>query len=116
MQVEPIVNDVRTRGDAAVREYTAKFDKAQLDAVCVPIAELPEPDLPQDVTDAFDTAYANIRAFHEAQAAPELSVETMPGVVCRQVRTRAGRSPARHAPTASQRFRAFCRSAAPSMR
>jgi histidinol dehydrogenase len=79
------VDDVRSRGDAAVREYTAKFDECELDAPCVPIAELPEPDLPKDVTDAFDVAYDNIRKFHEAQATAELSVETMPGVVCRQV-------------------------------
>ena len=81
----PIVEDVRERGDEAVREYTARFDRAELDAACVPIGELPTPELPRDVTDAFDVAYANIRAFHEAQLAPELRVETMPGVVCRQV-------------------------------
>lgn len=86
VQVTPIVDDVRQRGDAAVQEYTAKFDKCELEAPCVPVAELPEPQLPQEVTDAFDVAYDNIRQFHEAQAGPELSVETMPGVVCRQVR------------------------------
>ena len=32
-----------------------------------PSQELPAPTLPKDVTDAFDTAYANIKAFHEAQ-------------------------------------------------
>ncbi len=37
LQVAPIVEDVRSRGDEAVREYTAKFDRVQLDAVCVPI-------------------------------------------------------------------------------
>jgi histidinol dehydrogenase len=84
-QVEPIVNDVRERGDAAVKEYTAKFDKTDLEAVCTPVAALPEPDLPKEVTDAFDIAYENIRAFHKAQEGQELSVETMPGVVCRQV-------------------------------
>jgi histidinol dehydrogenase len=50
--------------------------------------ELPNPQLPEEVTAAFDTAYANIRAFHEAQCAKDLSVETMPGVVCRRL-TRA---------------------------
>lgn len=37
LQVEPIVEDVRQRGDAAVQEYTAKFDKVQLQQVCTPI-------------------------------------------------------------------------------
>ena len=36
-QVSPIVEDVRARGDEAVHEYTAKFDRVQLDAVCTPI-------------------------------------------------------------------------------
>lgn len=37
VQVAPIVEDVRSRGDDAVKEYTAKFDRVQLDTVCVPI-------------------------------------------------------------------------------
>lgn len=41
MQVSPIVEDVRARGDEAVKEYTAKFDRVQLDAVCVPIEVRP---------------------------------------------------------------------------
>ena len=86
MQVTPIVNDVRDSGDAAVRQYTSKFDRVELDAVCIPIGDFPTPELPADVTEAFDVAYSNIRAFHEAQATPPLSVETMPGVTCRQVR------------------------------
>lgn len=36
-QVSPIVENVRANGDAAVREYTAKFDRVNLDSVCVPI-------------------------------------------------------------------------------
>ena len=41
--------------------------------------------LPKDVTDAFDTAYANIKAFHEAQHSAPIEVETMPGVRCRRL-------------------------------
>ena len=37
LQVEPIVEDVRARGDAAVREYTQRFDRVDLDDVCLPI-------------------------------------------------------------------------------
>ncbi|KAL4435006.1 hypothetical protein ABPG77_003831 [Micractinium sp. CCAP 211/92] len=83
--VSPIVEDVRTRGDEAVREYTAKFDRVELGAVCVPIEELPAPQLDPEVAAAFDTAYANICAFHAAQAAAPLEVETMPGVRCRRL-------------------------------
>lgn len=84
-QVEPIVADVRERGDAAVKAFTSKFDRVELDAVCVRIEDLPEPRLPEDVTAAFDVAYANIHAFHAAQRAADAAVETMPGVVCRRV-------------------------------
>ena len=37
LQVQPIVEDVRQNGDAAVRSYTKRFDKVDLDNVCVPI-------------------------------------------------------------------------------
>lgn len=47
--------------------------------------DLPWPELPEEVTKAFDVAYANIKAFHEAQRGPDVSVETMPGVTCRRV-------------------------------
>lgn len=85
MQVTPIVDDVKSRGDVAVREYTAKFDKVQLDHICVPITALPDPDLPADVRHAFDVAYDNIKKFHEAQKTSGIEVETMPGVTCRRV-------------------------------
>lgn len=47
--------------------------------------DLPWPNLPEEVTKSFDVAYANIRAFHEAQRSADISVETMPGVTCRRV-------------------------------
>lgn len=50
-----------------------------------PPQDLPDPVLPEEVTAAFDTAYANITAFHAAQRAADASVETMPGVTCRRV-------------------------------
>ena len=94
-QVGPIVDDVRQRGDDAVRELTAKFDKAELgkdSPPCVPIAELlpalQKANLSKEVTDAFDVALSNIVRFHEAQRSPDLTLETMPGVSCRRV-TRA---------------------------
>ena len=38
--VAAILADVRTRGDAAVLEYTARFDGAQLSALAVTEAEI----------------------------------------------------------------------------
>jgi histidinol dehydrogenase len=40
-QVEPIVEAVRARGDEAVREYTSRFDKVDLDDVCIPLEVRP---------------------------------------------------------------------------
>ena len=38
--VVPIVNDVRNRGDAAVREYTEKFDGIRMDSLRVSDQEM----------------------------------------------------------------------------
>jgi len=40
--VRPIVDDVRARGDVAVKEYTEKFDKVKLDALKVSREEIQE--------------------------------------------------------------------------
>ncbi|KAJ7228591.1 histidinol dehydrogenase-domain-containing protein [Mycena pura] len=83
-RVRPIVDEVRARGDAALLEFTAKFDKANLTSTVVfpPFA----PDtmrVEPAVAEAIKTAYANIKKFHAAQAeASTMTVETMPGVVC----------------------------------
>ncbi|CAD7701641.1 unnamed protein product [Ostreobium quekettii] len=83
--VGPLTEDVRCRGDDAVREYTRKFDKVDLDWVCRRMEDIAEPELPEEVKAAFDVAYDNIRLFHEAQRYEPLEVETMPGVVCRRM-------------------------------
>lgn len=43
------------------------------------------PELAPEVKAAFDVAYANISAFHEAQVQADVEVETMPGVRCKRV-------------------------------
>ncbi|KAK9797101.1 hypothetical protein WJX73_010226 [Symbiochloris irregularis] len=83
--VEPIVEEVRQRGDEAVREFTKKFDRADTDAVCVPLQDMPAPQLEPDVSQAFDVAFNNISAFHKGQQGDILEVETMPGVRCRRI-------------------------------
>ena len=52
---------------------------------CLTLQDMPWPQLPEDITRAFDVAYNNIKAFHEAQRSSDLSVQTMPGVTCRRV-------------------------------
>lgn len=85
-QVGPIVEDVRTRGDDAVASFTQQFDKAVLShAPCRPIGEFPDPALDATTAAAFEQAFQNIRAFHAAQQAQPLTVETMPGVRCSRI-------------------------------
>ena len=54
--VAPIVDAVATRGDAAVREYTSKFDGVDLDAVVVRVEDLPDPILDDDVRERLRAA------------------------------------------------------------
>lgn len=83
--VGPIIEDVRKRGDAAVIDYTTKFDGVNLDKVVDCVADLPDPKLDPAVQAAFDVAYDNIRAFHAAQRNPEQVIENMKGVRCKRV-------------------------------
>eukprot|EP00850_Spirogloea_muscicola_P007817 SM000040S14829 [mRNA] locus=s40:599756:603945:+ [translate_table: standard] len=84
--VGPIIEDVRTRGDTAIQEYTERFDKVKLNKFVERIEDIPEPQLEQRTKAAFDVAFSNIKAFHEAQKKTQsLVVETMPGVQCRRV-------------------------------
>ncbi|TFK43465.1 histidinol dehydrogenase-domain-containing protein [Crucibulum laeve] len=83
-KVKPIVEDVRLRGDKALLELTAKFDKAKLTSTVIfPPFASETMQVEKDVREAIDQAYSNIRKFHKAQADnTTLVVETMPGVVC----------------------------------
>ncbi|KAL3516261.1 hypothetical protein ACH5RR_023163 [Cinchona calisaya] len=83
--VQPIVDDVRGRGDAAVKDYTARFDKVELEKIVENINELPDPQLDEAVREAFDVAYNNIFAFHAAQKPVEKAIENMNGVKCKRV-------------------------------
>ncbi|XP_051121302.1 histidinol dehydrogenase, chloroplastic isoform X2 [Andrographis paniculata] len=83
--VQPIVDDIRSRGDAAVKDYTFRFDKVKLDNVVENVDDLPDPVLDPAVQKAFDVAYGNIFAFHAAQKPVEKIVENMEGVRCKRV-------------------------------
>jgi len=83
--VRPIIDNVQKRGDAALLEYTHKFEKAT--SLTTPVLRAPFPEsmmqLPQETIDAIDISFENIRKFHAAQKEDKpLVVETMPGVIC----------------------------------
>lgn len=82
--VEDIISNVRNHGDQALIDYAVKFDKVELKSLSVEreeIVELASSLLPEQ-KQALDTAYNNIRKFHETQLHTEAKVETMPGVTC----------------------------------
>lgn len=83
--VKPIVDDVQSRGDAAVVDYTIKFDKVVLDKTVEIVSNLPDPEINPAVKEAFDVAFENIYAFHAAQRVPEMIVENMSGVKCKRI-------------------------------
>lgn len=82
--VTPIVNDVRARGDVALIEYAARFDRAPNLQSAVLRAPFPAHlmELPAETIAAIDLSFENIRRFHAAQQEPPLTIETMPGVTC----------------------------------
>lgn len=83
-RVAPILAEVRARGDEALRAYALQFDNVVLDALEVhsSVRNGAEAQVSDDLKAALQTAYANIRRFHEAQRQPIEKIETMPGVVC----------------------------------
>ncbi|MBE5816712.1 MAG: histidinol dehydrogenase [Clostridiales bacterium] len=66
---EDIVNDVKARGDKALYEYTAKFDKVSLDSLEVTDAEIEEAmnEVSPEFIRILKTAKANIERFHKMQ-------------------------------------------------
>jgi histidinol dehydrogenase len=75
--VAPIVNDVRNRGDEAVREYCEKFDKARLSSLMAGFDEIENGYRRTDnsVIDAFMKAKENIEEFHSRQKRDGFSYE-----------------------------------------
>ncbi|WP_292389682.1 histidinol dehydrogenase [Methanosarcina sp. UBA5] len=88
--VSSVLSDVRTRGDAALREYTAKFDKVELANFEVSEEEFEQAlsRIEPELLDHLKSAAANIRAFHEAQL-PKATwfMELKPGIVLGQKAT-----------------------------
>jgi len=82
-RVARILGQVRARGDEALRELTARFDRCELDALEVAPGEFAQAEAHLDpaLKRALDEAAARIELFHRACAPPSVvSVETAPGV------------------------------------
>ncbi|WP_312383430.1 histidinol dehydrogenase [Atlantibacter subterraneus] len=85
--VSEILANVSANGDSALREYSARFDKATVDALAVSEAEIDAAvaRLGDEIKQAMAVAVANIETFHRAQVLPTVDIETQPGVRCQQV-------------------------------
>jgi len=82
--VEAILDDIAARGDVAVRELSAKFDKWEPASFRLSDAEISDliATLPTRVIDDIKFAQTQIRRFAEAQKAAlrDIEVETLPGI------------------------------------
>jgi histidinol dehydrogenase len=84
--VRSVMYDVRDNGDAAVRKYTEKFDKAILNSIEVSEEEkrIALSLIDKNLVNAIKLASDNITKFHLAQIPKEIKVETVEGVECWQ--------------------------------
>ncbi|MCL6325140.1 histidinol dehydrogenase [Pectobacterium polaris] len=85
--VSDILANVKSRGDNALRDYSAQFDKIQVNAIRVTEAEIAAASarLGDEVKQAMAIAVRNIETFHNAQKLPIVDIETQPGVRCQQL-------------------------------
>ena len=84
--VMSVLDDIKKRGDAALREYTLKFDGVDIQDFAVSEKEINEAEtlVAADLKEAILLAAKNIEKFHAAQKTELKKLEIMPGVVCWQ--------------------------------
>ena len=84
--VSSVLADVKQRGDAAVKEYEEKFDKAVLTSLAVTEQEMDEAEqlISNELKDAIILAHHNIKVFHISQRFVGQKIKTQEGVTCWQ--------------------------------
>lgn len=84
--VQQILSDVQKNGDKAVRNYTAKFDKVNLESFEVTKEEKDEAEnlVSKQLKQAIEMARRNIWKFHVEQQQDLPEIQTSPGVLCWQ--------------------------------
>ena len=82
--VSTVLADVKKNGDAAVKKYTAQFDKVELANMEVSASEIQEAEqaISQELKTAIALAKSNIEKFHNAQKEQPVIIETRAGVKC----------------------------------
>jgi len=79
--VAPIVADVRERGDAALLEWTERFDGPRPDGFRVSAERIAAAEVSPEVLDALRRMIRAVRTFSEAQRPADTAVEAAPGIV-----------------------------------
>ncbi|NBC67286.1 MAG: histidinol dehydrogenase [Bacteroidetes bacterium] len=83
-QVQPILDDIESNGDQAIREFTQKFDNVDPNPLVVDPNDILI-NLSDEIISALDRAMHNISKFHQRQISDDIEVETQTGVDCRRV-------------------------------
>ncbi len=83
-EVFNIINQVRLNGDQALKDYALKFDDVSLQNLKINEDEIfgGYKQTSPDLIESLKIAIANLKKFHLAQKLDDISVTTMPGVVC----------------------------------
>lgn len=84
--VSAVLQDVKERGDEAVREYEERFDKVRLADLAVTEAEMltAETSIGEELKQAIRLAHQNIEQFHAAQRFVGEHIQVTEGVECWQ--------------------------------
>ncbi|MBK8352058.1 MAG: histidinol dehydrogenase [Saprospirales bacterium] len=83
-KVIPILEDVKLRGDEALKFYAQKFDNVELTELSVSAKEIEEALtlVSEELKQAIEVAYSNIFKFHQQQQTKVEVIETTEGVHC----------------------------------
>src|SRR4029453_3195499 len=75
--VRDVIQQVRTGGDAALRELTARFDGVDVDELRVPddVVKGALAEAPAEPREGLEYVAGEITAYHEAQRAPTVDLE-----------------------------------------
>jgi histidinol dehydrogenase len=86
--VAQIIQDVRQRGDEALRQWTEKLDGVQLDSFEVPSEDLHNAllELKPEIRQALDSAAIRIRRFHQSQPLHSWFTQALGGTLGQIVR------------------------------
>ena len=84
--VSAVLQDIKERGDAAVREYEERFDKVCLTDLAVSETEMlaAEASVSEELKEAIRLAHCNIERFHAAQRFEGEHIRVTEGVECWQ--------------------------------